>query len=83
MTRLDWSRARTRSKLQRLDRPPPKPRQRGISNDQARELAQLQRAAGVPYSGNGMTAAAAAAAIRDLKRGTRTRPGGLVPPEDR
>jgi hypothetical protein len=36
---------------------------RGISNDQAAELARLQRQLGVPYSGNGMTAREAARAI--------------------
>jgi hypothetical protein len=40
----------------RDERPPPTRRARGISNDQARELARLQRALGERYSGSGMTA---------------------------
>ena len=38
-------------------------RTRGISNNQAAELARLQRALGEPYTGRGMTASEAASAI--------------------
>lgn len=65
MTRLDWDRARRRPVAG-----PRAPRQRGISNDQARELAQLQKALGLPYTGSGMSAMAAAALIADLRRRT-------------
>jgi hypothetical protein len=46
--------------------PPPRsvPKPRGISNDQARELAGLQRRLGERYTGSGMTAADADRAIR-------------------
>src|SRR5690242_15686549 len=40
---------------------------RGISNEQAKELARLQRAAGEAYSGSGMTEARARAEIQRLK----------------
>ena len=48
----------------RDERPPPTRRAPGIANDQAREIARLQRALGDRYSGNGMTAAEAERAIR-------------------
>src|SRR5262249_17013412 len=51
--------------------PEPTPRKRkepGIRPEQARELAKLQRAAGVPWNGNGMRAAEAAREIARLRR---------------
>ena len=39
----------------------------GIANEQAAELARLQRALGVPYTGRGMTAAEAARAIASAR----------------
>ena len=41
---------------------------KGITNEQAKELARLQRAAGEPYSGSGMTEREARAEIQRLKR---------------
>lgn len=41
-------------------------RPRGMTNEQAKELARLQRAAGEPYSGNGMTEREARAEIQRL-----------------
>ena len=41
---------------------------KGITNDQAKELARLQRAAGEPYSGSEMTESQARAEIQRLKR---------------
>lgn len=67
---MDWERARRARQLAGPSAPKA-PSGRGISNAQARELAQLQRAAGLPYTGSGMTAIAAARAIRDLKRVAR------------
>jgi hypothetical protein len=45
-----------------------KSKPKGITNEQAKELARLQRAAGEPYSGSGMTERAARAEIERLKR---------------
>jgi hypothetical protein len=63
---------------------PPKD-QRGITNKQAKLLAKLQRLAGEPYSGRGMTAAQADAAIKRLlnkKRGPARSAGRpLVTPQ--
>lgn len=47
-------------------RPTAPSKQRGITNEQARFLAKLQKRAGEPYSGRGMTAAEADAAIKRL-----------------
>jgi hypothetical protein len=41
---------------------------RGITNQQTKELARLQRAAGEPYTGNGMTLREARAEIQQLTR---------------
>lgn len=45
MTKMDWSRSRRRKSS--------RPHVAGISNGQARELARLQRNAGLPYTGAG------------------------------
>lgn len=45
-----------------------KPKPKGITNEQAKELARLQRAAGEPYSGSGMTEREARVEIQRLKR---------------
>jgi hypothetical protein len=50
------------------DKWPMKPKPKGITNAQAKELARLQRTAGEPYSGSGMTEREARAEIRRLKR---------------
>jgi hypothetical protein len=46
----------------------PAQRAKGITNEQAKELGRLQRAAGEPYTGNGMTAREARQDIQRLKR---------------
>jgi hypothetical protein len=89
MARLDWEKARRRDVA-------PQQRQtdtgKGITNKQAKRLAALKRKLNEPYSGNGMTAMAAAREIRyaetrlGLKRGQpipreakRKRPESGVP----
>ena len=52
---------------------------RGISNEQAKELARLQRAAGEAYSGSGMTEARARAEIQRLKLKLAGDDGGMRP----
>jgi hypothetical protein len=47
---------------------PRKSKPKGITNDQAKELAQLQKAADERYSGSGMTESMAHAEIHRLKR---------------
>jgi len=63
MTKLDWNRPGP----VRRSAPQISMRVSGIRNEQARELAQLQRQAGEVYSGAGMTARDAAHHIRRLK----------------
>jgi hypothetical protein len=70
VARLQWDKAAREQRVRergtepfRDERPPPARRARGISNDQARELARLQQMLGEPYSGRGMTAAEASRAI--------------------
>jgi hypothetical protein len=72
MAKLDWERARSRERAGPPERKPRMPR--GISNDQAAELARLQRQLGVPYSGNGMTAREAARAIDAARAQVRALP---------
>jgi hypothetical protein len=72
MAKLDWERARSRERVGPPQRKPQMPR--GISNDQAAELARLQRQLGVPYSGNGMTAREAARAIDAARAQVRALP---------
>ena len=47
---------------------PSKSKPQGITNDQAKQLAQLQKAAGERYGGSGMTESMAHAEIQRLKR---------------
>jgi hypothetical protein len=72
MAKLDWERARSRERAGPPERKPRMPR--GISNDQAAELARLQRQLGTPYSGNGMTAREAARAIDAARAQVRALP---------
>jgi hypothetical protein len=75
MAKLDWERARSRERVGPPQRRPQLPgRPRGISNDQAAELARLQRQLGTPYSGNGMTAREAARAIDAARAQVRALP---------
>jgi hypothetical protein len=61
---LDWQGANARERvLQRSSRPG-----RGITNKQAKILAALQRKAGEPYTGNGMSARQAGREIGRLSR---------------
>jgi len=74
VTRLRWDKAARHQRvherggepLERLDRVPSR-KARGITNDQARELARLQRRLGERYTGSGMTAAEADGAIRSAR----------------
>lgn len=77
---MNWAGAANRDRVQErgADAVEPEgrtPRSRktnpGIAPSQAKELARLQRAAGRRYTGNGMTAAQADAAIDSLRTGTR------------
>jgi len=74
---MNWDRVR-RDVLVRdrgtdpIERAPAKPR--GITNAQARKLAQLQRARGIPYTGSGMTFTEAEAAIHAARSYNAGRP---------
>jgi hypothetical protein len=72
-TRRRPTRARSTTRSQDDERSqvksaPRKSKAKGITNDQAKELAQLQKAAGERYSGSGMTESMAHAEIQRLKR---------------
>jgi hypothetical protein len=77
MAGLNWDKARQRDLVR--DRggvkvaPQPKPKPRGISNDQAKRLAKLRRAQGLLYDGNGMTYGQASRAIREATDALRAR----------
>lgn len=83
MARLDWEKARKRDTVRdrgavRVEPEPRRKKQRGISNEQAKELARLQRALKQRYSGNGMTYEQAESAIdaaRSRLRAKALRPG--------
>lgn len=69
MAKLDWEKARRRERGGRPMRESPAGKKpRGISNEQAREMAALARDVGEPYHGRGMTAADAASEIKTLRR---------------
>jgi hypothetical protein len=71
MSRMDWRAARMRDTIRDRGAEPARDdrdaSERGISNAQAKALAALQREAGEVYTGSGMTAREAAAAIERLK----------------
>jgi hypothetical protein len=70
MTRLDWRRARERDLVRDRGAIPiadERTKRKGITNDQAKTLAGLQRKLGMPYSGSGMSQEEAERAIRQLR----------------
>lgn len=69
----DLIRARGADRVEPEDHAPKSRKRRplGISNEQAKELAALQRRLGVPYTGNGMTAARARSTITSCQRALR------------